>query len=88
VAAAREPGWDVYLVKNLRRKAETLGLDPEVELVSVERGGPKRSFAVGRGSKVGAEVDVLLSGDPKTLQALWSWGLGVGTSAGFGAVRI
>ncbi|PKW18797.1 CRISPR-associated endoribonuclease Cas6 [Saccharopolyspora spinosa] len=81
-----EPEWDVYFVQNLRRKAETLGLDPAVELESVTRVGPKRSFAVGAGAKVGAEVDVELSGPPTTLQALWSWGLGAATSAGFGAV--
>lgn len=83
-----EPEWDVYLVRNLRRKAETLGLEPEVELESVTRVGPKRSFAVGGGLKVGAEVDVVLSGPPETLQALWSWGIGAATPAGFGAVSV
>lgn len=81
-----EPEWDVYFVRNLRRKAETLELNPAVELQAVTRVGPQRSFAVGGGAKVGAEVDVELSGPPETLQALWSWGLGVATAAGFGAV--
>jgi CRISPR-associated endoribonuclease Cas6 len=81
-----EPEWEVYFVRNLRRKAETLDLDPAVELEAVTRVGPQRSFAVGAGAKVGTEVDVELSGPPKTLQALWSWGLGVATAAGFGAV--
>ncbi|WP_229680257.1 CRISPR-associated endoribonuclease Cas6 [Saccharopolyspora thermophila] len=83
-----EPEWEAYFVRNVKRKAETLGLDAGVELESVTRVGPKRSFAVGAGAKVGAGVDVELSGPPQTLQALWSWGLGVATSAGFGAVAV
>lgn len=83
-----EPEWDVYFVRNLRRKAEALGLNPDVDLDAVLRVGPKQSYAVGHGAKVGAEVDVALSGAPETLQALWSWGLGVATSAGFGAVAV
>ncbi|WP_218022275.1 CRISPR-associated endoribonuclease Cas6 [Nocardia amamiensis] len=41
-----EPEWDFYLQGNLRRKAETLGLDPDVTLEAVTWVGPKRSFAV------------------------------------------
>lgn len=83
-----EPEWEVYFLQNLRRKAEALELDPDVGLEAVLRVGPKQSYAVGKGAKVGAEVDVALSGAPETLQALWSWGLGVATSAGFGAVAV
>ncbi|UQA90758.1 CRISPR-associated endoribonuclease Cas6 [Streptomyces halobius] len=82
-----EPEWPVYMQGNLRRKAETLGLDPGVELEAVSWIGPKRSFAVGSGMKPGAEVEVELSGPPETLRALWSWGLGQANSAGFGWVR-
>ncbi|MBB4913990.1 CRISPR-associated endoribonuclease Cas6 [Streptosporangium saharense] len=75
--------------RNLRRKAETLGLDPEVSLTRITWVGPRRSFAVGsagavRGGKSGAPVEVELTGAPETLQAIWSWGLGEANPAGFG----
>ncbi|GAB3277089.1 hypothetical protein GCM10027589_02840 [Actinocorallia lasiicapitis] len=84
-----EPEWDVYMQRNLRRKAETLGLDPEVSLEGVTWVGPKRSFAVsgtggGGGSKPGACVQVQVSGAPETLAALHSWGLGQANAAGMG----
>ncbi len=78
--------WAGYFQGNLRRKAETLGLDAKVSLESVSWVGPKRSFAVGQGAKPGAAVEVELSGAPETLRALWSWGLGQANSAGFGWV--
>jgi len=75
-----------YFEQGLRRKAETLGLLPEIGLEKVTWFGPKRSFSVGPGAKVGAAVEVDLVGDPDVLQALWSWGLGQANSAGFGWV--
>lgn len=78
--------FPVYLTGNLRRKAETLGLDPEVTLERITWIGTKRSFAVSDGMKTGAPVEVELRGAPETLQALWSWGLGQSNSAGFGWV--
>jgi CRISPR-associated endoribonuclease Cas6 len=81
-----EPEFPVYFQQNLRRKAETLGLSPEVKLDAVTWVGTKRSFAVGDGAKPGAPVEVDVSGEPATLQALWSWGLGQANSAGFGWV--
>ncbi len=73
---------------NIRRKAETLGLDPQVTLEAVSWVGPKRSFAVsgagGGGKKPGACVEVVLSGAPETLGALHSWGIGQANSAGMG----
>ncbi|MGH3908510.1 MAG: CRISPR-associated endoribonuclease Cas6 [Pseudonocardiaceae bacterium] len=78
--------FPVYFTGNLRRKAETLGLDPEVSLERITWIGAKRSFAVGDGLKVGAPVEVELRGAPETLQAVWSWGLGQANSAGFGWV--
>lgn len=81
-----EPEWPGYIQGNLRRKAETLALDPGVELESVTWIGPKRSFRVSQGAKPGAAVEVELSGPPETLQALWSWGLGQANAAGFGWV--
>lgn len=84
-----EPEWDVYMQGNLRRKAETLGLDTEVTLEEVRWVGPKRSFAVAAasgsgGRKPGACVEVTVSGAPETLSALHSWGLGQANAAGMG----
>ena len=87
-----EPEWDVYMQGNLRRKAETLDVDPELSLETVTWIGPKRSFAVGGGSgggkKPGACVEVVLSGAPETLTALHSWGLGQANSAGMGWIGL
>jgi CRISPR-associated endoribonuclease Cas6 len=82
-----EPEWAEYFQGNLVRKAETLGLDPSVELESVTWIGAKRSFRVGEGAKPGAPVEVELTGPPETLQALWSWGLGQANAAGFGWIQ-
>ena len=81
-----EPEFTQYFVANLRRKAETLGLDPDVELDAITWVGPKRSFAVSGGLKPGAPIEAELRGAPETLQAIWSWGLGQANSAGFGWV--
>lgn len=81
-----ESEFPVYLAGNLRRKAETLGLDPEVSLERITWIGAKRSFAVKDGHKTGAPVEVELRAAPETLQAVWSWGLGQSNSAGFGWV--
>ncbi|GII91130.1 CRISPR-associated endoribonuclease Cas6 [Sinosporangium siamense] len=79
--------FPVFLQRNLRRKAETLGLDPEVSLTAISWIGSRRTFVVGgRGSKPGAPIEIALTGPPETLQAIWSWGLGQANSAGFGWV--
>jgi CRISPR-associated endoribonuclease Cas6 len=82
----REPEFASYFANNLRRKAETLGIAPDVHLDAVTWVGPKRSFAVSGGAKPGAQVEVELHGDQEALQATWSWGLGQSNSAGFGWV--
>jgi CRISPR-associated endoribonuclease Cas6 len=81
-----EPEFAAYFAGNLQRKAETLGLEPDVELDAITWAGPKRSFAVSGGLKPGAAVEVELRGAPRILQAIWSWGLGQANSAGFGWV--
>jgi Uncharacterized protein predicted to be involved in DNA repair (RAMP superfamily) len=81
-----EQEYPAYLAQNLRRKAQTLGLAPEVELDQILWAGTKRSFTVKQGKKVGAPVAVQLSGSPQVLQAIHSWGLGQGNPAGFGWV--
>lgn len=79
-----DPEYAVFMANSLRRKAETLDLDPEVSLERVTWAGPKRSFAVGDGVKPGAAVEVELSGSPPVLGAIRDWGLGQANSAGFG----
>lgn len=71
-----EPEFHHYFEQNLRRKAETLGLAPEVALEQISWVGPKRSFAVGDGLKPGAAVEAVLRGDPIVLNAIRDWGLG------------
>ena len=78
--------FPAYFAQNLRRKAETLGLGDDLHLNSIIAVGPKRSFAVKGGKKVGATMQVELGGDPAILRALWAWGLGQGNAAGFGWV--
>lgn len=78
--------YPVYFEQNLRRKAETLGLAPDIQLEAITWVGAQRSFSVGRGAKPGAPVEVELRGDPEVLQAVWSWGLGQANAAGFGWV--
>jgi CRISPR-associated endoribonuclease Cas6 len=82
-----EPEWPVYFERNLRRKAETLDLDPAVSLEQVTWIGPKRSMGVGKGRNVCAGVEVVVSGPPATLQAIGDWSLGVNGSAGFGWIQ-
>lgn len=79
-----EPGFGASFQHNLVRKAQTLGLAPDIDLDAVTWVGPKRSFVVGDGAKPGAAVEVELFGDPALLRAIWSWGLGQANSAGFG----
>lgn len=78
------PEWRRYFQGNLRRKAETLGLDPQVSLEQVLWIGPKFSVHDVRGIKPGANVEVEVTGAPETLRALWSWGLGQSNSGGYG----
>ncbi|MBB6174931.1 CRISPR-associated endoribonuclease Cas6 [Nocardiopsis mwathae] len=81
-----EPEFAAYFENNLRRKALTLGLDPDVSVDAITWVGAKRSFAVGNGLYPGAPLEAELRGAPDTLRAVWSWGLGQANSAGFGWV--
>lgn len=81
-----EPEFPSYFEGNLRRKTETLDLKPDIHLESITWVGAKRSFVDSGGSKPGAPVEVAVRGEPETLQALWSWGLGQSNAAGFGWV--
>lgn len=81
-----EPEFPAYFESNLRRKAMTVGADPDVSVQAITWVGPKRSFAVGKGYKPGAAVEAEVHGAPETLRCIWSWGLGQANSAGFGWV--
>ncbi|MFI5781161.1 CRISPR-associated endoribonuclease Cas6 [Nocardia sp. NPDC051570] len=81
-----EPEFHHYFEQNLRRKAESLDLAPDVSLEQISWVGPKRSFAVGDGLKLGASVEAELKGNPLVLNAIRDWGLGQANSAGFGWV--
>jgi CRISPR-associated endoribonuclease Cas6 len=81
-----EPEFTGYLAQNLRRKAETLGIEPDISLERITWVGAKRGIDVEKGKKIGARLGVELRGAPETLRAIWSWGLGQATSAGFGWV--
>lgn len=82
-----EPEFPEYFAGNLRRKAHTLGLDPDVELDAITWVGPKRSFAVSGGLKPGAPVEAELRGAPETLRAIWSWAWGRPTPQDSGGWR-
>lgn len=81
-----DPEFPAYLAGSLKRKAVSFGLGDQVELVSIDWVGPKRSFAVKAGLRVGAPVEVTVAGDPEILRMLWSTGIGQGTANGFGWV--
>lgn len=81
-----EPEFPAYFEANLRRKADTVGVDSDVSVHAITWVGPKRSFAVGKGAKPGAAVEAEVHGSPETLRCIWSWGLGQANSAGFGWV--
>lgn len=81
-----EPEFPAYFEGNLRRKAQTIGVDPEVSVQAITWVGPKRSFAVSQGHKPGAALEAEIHGSPETLRCIWSWGLGQANSAGFGWV--
>ncbi|MCY9785213.1 CRISPR-associated protein Cas6 [Nocardiopsis sp. EMB25] len=81
-----EPEFPTYFEANLRRKAATVGVDPDVTVQAITWVGPKRSFSVGQGYKPGAAVEAELRGAPETLRSIWSWGLGQANAAGFGWV--
>lgn len=79
-----EDGFVAAFEHNLRHKAETLDLEPDIAVERLTWVGAKRSFAVKEGRQVGAPIGVELRGSPVLLRALWCWGLGQANSAGFG----
>lgn len=81
-----EPEFAGYFAASLRRRAETIGVDPNITLEEITWIGARRSIDVSQGKKIGAPIGVGLRGAPETLRALWSGGLGQSTSVGFGWV--
>ena len=83
------PGDAEYLgclARNLRHKADLLGLPPDVR-AEVLDAGPRRRFDVPGGFRIGAEARIRVSGAPPLLDALRDWGLGLENIQGFGWPR-
>jgi len=78
-----DSGYADFLTRNLRHKADVLGLPDEVG-VDVLDSGPRRVFEVAGAKRVGANVRLRISGDPRLLRALYEWGVGLNTVQGFG----
>ncbi|MEW1612195.1 MULTISPECIES: CRISPR-associated endoribonuclease Cas6 [unclassified Streptomyces] len=49
--------------------------------------GPRRRFTVRGAPRIGAQVRVAMEADPRFVEALRSWGLGLDTLQGFGWIR-
>ncbi|WP_235001028.1 CRISPR-associated endoribonuclease Cas6 [Marinactinospora thermotolerans] len=81
-----DAGYAERLVHNSRHKADVLGLPSEVE-VEVLKAGHRRMFRSAKGFRIGAQVSVRLHADPRLLDALYDWGLGLATNQGFGWVK-
>ncbi|MET7639234.1 CRISPR-associated endoribonuclease Cas6 [Streptomyces sp. NPDC005438] len=74
------------LRENLERKADFLGLPPPLD-VGVVAAGPRRRMVVKGTLRVGARLRVRVEADPRLVEALRSWGLGMDTIQGFGWIR-
>ncbi|WP_333766494.1 CRISPR-associated endoribonuclease Cas6 [Streptomyces sp. IBSBF 2435] len=74
------------LVHNLAHKADVLGL-PAPSGLRVLDAGPRRRFMVRGAPRIGAQVRVELDADPRFVEAIRSWGLGLDTLQGFGWIR-
>ncbi len=74
------------LSHNLRHKADVLGLpaDNEIEVISA---GPPRKFLVQKAPRHGSTAELRVRADPALLDAVYDWGLGLGTNQGFGWIR-
>ncbi|CAO5168473.1 CRISPR-associated endoribonuclease Cas6 [Frankia sp. AiPs1] len=81
-----EPEFAAYFATGLRRKAQSIGVDPDVTVEEISWVGARRMVEAGKGAKIGAPLEARLRGAPETLRSLWSWGLGQSTSVGFGWV--
>ncbi|MFF2021087.1 CRISPR-associated endoribonuclease Cas6 [Streptomyces sp. NPDC058171] len=74
------------LAHNLTHKADVLGL-PAPHGLRLLKAGPRRRFSVQGAPRIGAQVRVTMEADPRFVDAIRSWGLGLDTVQGFGWVR-
>ncbi|WP_406401870.1 CRISPR-associated endoribonuclease Cas6 [Streptomyces uncialis] len=74
------------LQHNLSHKADVLEL-PAPRGLRVLGAGPRRMFSVRGAPRVGATVRVGMEADPRFVDAVRSWGLGLDTVQGFGWIR-
>ncbi|MEU9605408.1 CRISPR-associated endoribonuclease Cas6 [Streptomyces sp. NPDC048057] len=74
------------LQHNLTHKADVLGL-PAPRGLRVLEAGPRRRFSVRGAPRIGAQVRVAMEADPRFVDAIRSWGLGLDTVQGFGWIR-
>ncbi|WP_246150946.1 CRISPR-associated endoribonuclease Cas6 [Streptomyces qinzhouensis] len=83
------PGDAHYIERlehNLTHKADILGL-PAPRGLRVLEAGPRRRFTVRGAPRIGAQVRVAMEADPRFVDAIRSWGLGLDTVQGFGWIR-
>ncbi len=80
------PRYAEQVCRNLRHKADVLGLPNEVE-VEVLSSGPPRKFLVQRAPRHGSTASMRVQAAPSLLDAIYEWGLGIGTNQGFGWIR-
>ncbi|WDN51949.1 CRISPR-associated endoribonuclease Cas6 [Streptomyces clavuligerus] len=83
------PGDEHYierLAHNLTHKADVLGL-PAPRSLRLLKAGPRRRFSVRGAPRIGAQVRVSMEADPRFVDAIRSWGLGLDTVQGFGWIR-
>lgn len=83
------PGDERFLERlghNLTHKADVLGLPAPGGLQVVEA-GPRRRFTVRGAPRIGACLRLRMTADPRFVDAIKSWGLGLDNVQGFGWVR-
>ncbi|THJ75289.1 CRISPR-associated endoribonuclease Cas6, partial [Candidatus Frankia alpina] len=75
------PHFTERLSHNLRHKADLLGL-PAGNDIEVISSGPPRKFLVQRVPRHGSTAEIRIRADSTLLDAIYDWGLGLGTNPG------
>ncbi|ASW55509.1 CRISPR-associated endoribonuclease Cas6 [Plantactinospora sp. KBS50] len=81
-----DDGYTERLLANIRRKAKALGVPGDADLEVLDA-GKRRRYDVCGGIRIGATAKIRLHADPRLVDALREWGLGLATIEGFGWVR-